>query len=538
MRVEETEAKQATRLMEDYSFHYDRIQNFFEYNPYQLDSWKQRCNWLDRHPLTHRAELVEGLRTYNERIGNTPLALSNVEKLSKQEAVVIIGGQQAGLMTGPMLVIHKAFTILKLAETMSEDLNRDVIPVFWIASEDHDYEEVNHTFVQSSNEIQQVKLSWIPNRKASVGDLQIPNEFFESAVEQYFSRLPDSPYKGELKEQLKAFAHSSDTLSDFFAKMMSWLFGDKGLVLVDSADSFIRKLQKPIMREFLSTDFTSTLKATEGQLLSSGYHSQVHLADNSVHLFLKHEEERKLLVRKGNVLSTKDEVAQYPTEELIGLVTNQPDLFSSNVISRPIMQESLFPVLGFVGGPGEIAYWAQLKSVFHHFDMQMPVVYPRLTFTIIERHIEKYMNKFNVSFQEACYQWDVRKNLWLMEQLNGDVDQQFVDFAEQLKEVYDSFTTQLESREPGLKNLISSNRERILAHVDFLYRKTKESNEDRHYYGLSQWEQIRDALMPLEKPQERVYNIWGYLNQYGMDLLDDLFQQNISLNPNHKLIYI
>jgi bacillithiol biosynthesis cysteine-adding enzyme BshC len=539
MHVEETESIiHVNRLVRDYLFSYDRTDSFFSHEPFAFSSWQKREDWLSHQSINHRLQLTEGLNQYNLRIGNHPNALQNIEKLGSSETRVVIGGQQAGLLTGPIYVIHKAITILKLAETMQQELGRPIVPVFWIASEDHDFAEVNHTYVRSGKDAVPIHLPWEPKKRASIGQLDIPPAAFTSSVEAMFAALADSPFQAELRTKLAAFSNSSQNLSELFAKLMAWLFGDKGLVLVDSADQFIRELEKPIFRQFLTQDFNQELNNTNDQLQQHGYDLQVVLAKNSTQLFLLDDGERQLLLRDGDRYYLKQTGKNFSQSELLDYLEREPTRFSANVVSRPIMQEHLFPVLAFVGGYGEVAYWAQLKWLFSQFSMQMPIVYPRMTFTIIDRNHAKLMEKFKLSYEDLCLHWQARKEEWLCEASKLDLEGHFARFATKLSSEYAHFSEELIRMEPGVTNLAGANLQRIMKHVEFLQQQTARARKVRYQAGLEQWDQLRGALYPLDKPQERVYNIFGYLNQYGMDFLDEIFKQPLKLNAAHKLVYI
>lgn len=539
MRVEEKDLRGGSRLMDDYLYQYNRLQPFFQYHPFLTSSWQERIKWLSEHPMPHRTLLAEGLRNYNQRIQNHPAALEHIDLLLDEETYVVIGGQQAGILTGPLYVIHKAITIIQLAQRMGAETGKKIIPVFWIASEDHDWDEVNHAYLVGWDEqLKKMVLSPKPDKKLSVDQIEMESHAFYQFTREFFSWLPDSPYQHDLKAKLLEIADRSNKLNDFFAGVMAWLFGEHGLVLVDSADPFIRNLERPIFSQLVNQDYSRLLLDSQQALLAAGYHSQLDITADQAHFFIQENDERLLMTRTGENFSSKDGKVGYRADQLQSLLATDPTRFSANVVSRPIMQESIFPVVAFVGGPGEIAYWALLKPLFHEFGLQMPIVYPRFTFTLVERKIEKHMEAFGLSYEDVLSRWSEKREDWLRNMYLPYVGEDVAEVKAQLSKIYLPFAEKLSKAEPSIGKLGEKNLQRILNHIDFLWDKTNRAVEHRHAATARQWDQILYALYPMEKPQERVYNVFGYLNQYGTQWIGELIDYPFSFDASHKLIYI
>jgi bacillithiol synthase len=539
MQVIETNPLPSSQFFKDYLFDFSKVEKYFSYHPNDKDAWKRRLSWLSRHPKVNRGKLVKALTVYNERINNHEAVLNGIQKLQDKDTYVVIGGQQAGILTGPMLVIHKAITIIKLAEEMKKSTGHEMIPVFWIASEDHDFAEVNHAYVSDpEGDLVKVKLSEKGKPKASVGEIFLEQSELNGFMEEFFSYLPDSQHQLEIRSELQKMVDKSNTLSDLFARIMSWLFGKHGLVLVDSSDPMIRELEIPVFNQLIDHNLEGALLTREQELIADGYNPQLDNLQGNGNFFLHLSGERHLMMREQHLFISKNGVHRFTADELKQMLQENPCLFSANVVSRPIMQESLFPVAAFVGGPGEIAYWAQLKPVFESFSLQMPIAFPRMTFTLVERNIASYMDHFHLTYDQACYEWEIKRQEWIMSQGAGEISEDFVSFKTQFLDLYKPFLNKVCATEPGAKKLGEANLQRMAALVDFFEKKTMKEMEKRHHAGLDQWLKIKQSLYPIEKPQERVYNIFGYLNGYGTDLIDNLLNQSLSLSANHKLIYI
>ncbi|WP_167577581.1 bacillithiol biosynthesis cysteine-adding enzyme BshC [Ammoniphilus sp. YIM 78166] len=541
MLLEQTKTLNGNRLVQDYVSAFSNVQDFFESHPDQLESWMNRRKWLLEHPLPHRAELVEGLRHYNRSLQNHDAAMKNIEELANDNTFVVVGGQQAGILTGPLYVIYKAITLIKLTKSLEEKTGERVVPVFWIASEDHDYDEVNHIYVQTwDDQVEKIQLSFEPAGKYSISHLPVNETSVEEFIQTFFSRLPDSLHLHALNEKVLEISRSTTTLNEFFARLLVWMFGEYGLILVDSAAPFLRSLEQPVFASFIQNDFSQELLHNQRQLIDKGYPLQVDIKQEHAHFFVYEEGKRQLIYRRDGRFQTKDGEREFTAQELLQLLEKDPCSFSANVVSRPLMQEYVFPVLAFVGGPGEIAYWAQLKPVFDRLGMKMPIVLPRLSFTIMERDVHKYMQSFHLSCENVYTNWAERRKAWMAEQSSLAWEPRFSQVKQELGDIYLSFIQELSNAEPGVRNVSESNWNRILMQVEYLEKKTAQAIEARHHAGLKQWEHIRVSLFPLEKPQERVYNIFGYLNKYGEHFIKKLLEQTFDpLAPSkHFNVYI
>lgn len=234
--------------------HFERVEPFFDYNPRDPQAWEERARWLDHHQgmRADRARLAEALLHFNEEIQNAPQAIEAIHRLRSQETLAVVGGQQAGLFGGPLLVLYKAATLIQLARSASATLNRPVVPVFWIAGEDHDFEEVNHIhYMTGENKVLRLKIDHPTGLKTSVSSTILPGEVFKDAVSQLDNALADSEFKQDLMRRLREHAEQTNTLVGSFARLLSDLFGSYGLVLMDSDHPDLRKVEAPMFKALI-----------------------------------------------------------------------------------------------------------------------------------------------------------------------------------------------------------------------------------------------------------------------------------------------
>lgn len=539
MRIEEMDLSRLNRLAEDYHHAFDKVSSFFESSPFATASYNDRIEDLQNRVFP-RQDLIQALLSYNQSVGNHAEALENIKKLENEDSFVIIGGQQAGLATGPMMTIHKIITILTLARQESQRRNAPVVPVFWIAGEDHDFEEVNHLFVESDTQLEKLQLAYEPDRRQSVSHTEIPDGELQRVIEAFFEKQIETEFTAQWKASLLEAAEKAGTLVDFFADCVVRLFGSYGLVLVDSASEEMRALEKPVFRHWIrhNNEGLRSLKEQSERLQENGYPLQVELNESSAQFFIYHNGERRLVERQGDQFTLKHTDETYTVETLLDMLEKEPERFSANVVTRPLMQEWIFPTLAFVGGPGEIAYWAQYRRMFEVMGMKMPIVFPRMSITYVEGTIQKYLHKYGFSLNDVYTNFDRAKDEWLREQDELNLESMFEDVKEHMMSLYGPVIETMETLNPGMKDLGEKNLNKILEQVHFLEKRAVQAYEKQHASALRQMKRIKSAVYPDDKPQERVYTIYRFLNKYGPSLLDQLLEHDWNLNGNHKIVYL
>lgn len=544
MRLDAVEWKKTQPLAEDYVKNLPSVSERFDFLPWDKTEWKRRADWLDafeadRSSRADRTGLLDALLRFNEKIGNAPEAMEALKRLADPSALAVVGGQQAGLFTGPLMVIYKAVTLIAAAKEAQKLLNRPVVPVFWIAGEDHDFDEVNHWYTLSAQlEIDKWKLPHPTGLRTSVS--RLPVQEWGEALEHMDTVLPQSEFKPELMDKLRRFAEGSSTLTDYFARVMAWLFGRHGLILMDSDDPGLRALEAPMFERLIADCGPLNRSFLEGKAAVEqlGYKPQAEVSGNGVNLFLFDEnEERRLLHQEGGLISDKRGTLTYKQEELAELARTNPNRFSNNVLTRPLMQEFLFPVLGTVLGPGEIGYWGLLREAFHRAGFRMPLVFPRLEFTLLEGTVQKQMEKYGLSFADVLEHFEEKKNAWLRQQDQLGLDDTFAATKRKFAELYEPVLQSVGTINPGIRKLGETNLNKILEQIDFLHARAAEAHESQFASALRHWERIRLSLAPFLKPQERVYNVFAYFNKYGTDWLDELVEQPLEPDGKHRLIY-
>ncbi|MBM4764031.1 bacillithiol biosynthesis cysteine-adding enzyme BshC [Bacillus sp. B15-48] len=520
----------------------EEIQSFFHYN-YQKDTdYTARLEELKKRTF-YRQELSEHIRTYMSRFPSSEQVRKNIERLKLDNSVAVIGGQQAGLLTGPLYSVHKVISIIKLAEQKEQELGIPVIPVFWIAGEDHDYQEVNHVYVLKNNKPEK----WIypdgNHEKSMVTDIEINKEACLSWIEDIIGTFGETCHTNDLREFAKSCLASAQSFVDFFATIIMEMFKDHGLLIVDSGNQELRQLEKDFFMLQIRhhKEITKCVLDQQKEIQKVDFNLAIDLREDGANLFyndIKNKE--RILLRfedQTNLFTEKNGEISFSLEELMTIATEYPERLSNNVVTRPLMQEWLFPTLAFIGGPGEIAYWAELKLVFEYFDLKMPPLVPRLNITILDRSIETDLYKLNLDLQDVLETGTSKYELKFIDSLKDrDLEELFVEMRNQLVEQYKFVRAKTEKVDKGLLPLLTKNEDILINQIEFMERKIYESVCRKHDDILLKFTRIENALRPSGSPQERVWNPFYYMNVYGLDFFTELVKLPLSFDGKHKVI--
>jgi len=521
------------------------IHSLYHFHPHDEGSVERRIRFVDeRWEGADRKRLVEVLARFHEPELLSPVVERNLERLREPGSLVVIGGQQAGLLTGPLYTIHKAVTVIQLAKWAEAKWNRPVVPVFWIAGEDHDWDEVDHIWVFDKNRAP-VKYRFSGKQepaKKPVSEITLDAGRFQEWVHELAHFLPDSAYKKEWFRFLQEAADSPMPWTRFFARIMHRLFAECGLIFIDSHDPRLRELEVPFFRTLIRKDreITAAISEAEQELQKLGFHPPAELKPNQSILFFQPEGERQLLYRQGEQWITRDGRAA-GTEELLGWVEQTPNRFSNNVFSRPLMQEYLFPTLFFVGGPGEVGYWSLLKRAFETVGMAMPMVVPRWQATIRDRTSQKRMAEWGIRLEADWPHLEAKRDAWLKQQEPLDVERLFQGLRDKWCEEHEALVSFLDSeigrniREMGMKN-----KRKIIEQIDYYERFIKRTLEEKHRVALRHWDEMIHTVKPQGKPQERVWNLIAVWNAFGIDWIKEWLQREVPENgfsgPHFQII--
>jgi bacillithiol synthase len=512
-------------------FHYD-IQS-------QLIYEKRKNELLSRE--FPREKLVQYLEGFNERHGLGRKTINNITKLLDPSSVVVIGGQQAGLLTGPLYTIHKIITILNLAKEQEEKLNVPVIPVFWIAGEDHDFQEINHLFIKDQQSIKKKNIDQKQLDKSPVSTLEIDKVQCEKWIDKVFETYGETAYTRDLLSRLNHQLTQSTTFVDFFAAIISELFGDTGIVLLDSASNELREIESEFFVSMVekNEEMYEAVLSQQELLKKSGYDLSIEMPVSSANLFYHDQNERLLLEfdKENQLFRNKNNHIEMTKDELLTIARDHPTLLSNNVVTRPLMQELLFPSLAFISGPGEVAYWAELKKLFELWGMKLPPIIPRITMTILERSIETDLVDRNITIDQALKgELATEKERWFLNQTDRDIAEIVDEAKQQVEQIHKRVRDAALDVDMSLEQLLGKNSQFIQSQFDFVTKAVHKKLLLKHRVELSKYERVEASIYPNKSPQERVWNIYYYLNKYGLDFVNMLLEAPLEVDGKHKII--
>jgi len=531
-----TEIPHATRLFTDLVYHYDRVRAWYPHAPLDPASYHAAAKTLD-YPAATRAEVSTVLEEQARRFGAVPAVLANIERL-RQGAYAVVTGQQVGLFGGPVFSFYKALTAIKIAASLTAN-GLDTVPVFWLATEDHDLEEVNHAWMLSADgRADMVKSAAKPEAEhAPVGDIVFDEEI-SGLVESTIATLPAGEASDETAALLRECYRPGRTFGGSFGRMMARLFGRFGVILMDPRDPRLRQLASPVFRKAIegASDFYHALDARNRELGSHGYHAQVYVSEETSLLFVRQEGHRTPLRRKdGNFLLQGQPVTR---DSLLGALDSHPENFSPNVLLRPVVQDSLLPTLGYVGGPAELAYFAQAGAVYEGILGRMPVVTPRASFTLVDTRSTKLLNRYELSlptiFREDTAVRERMARRFLPPQLTATLAASSTEL--------DAMLARVRGELSALDSTLDDAAARAGRKMSYQLRRL---GEKAGRAVLRRNEQIdRDAtyllnhLHPRHSLQERVFTGVSFLAIYGTSLLDTIYEKVQTTTADHHPLFL
>ena len=529
-----------TKLFSDFLYDFGKVERFYV-GDFRKDKNYLRVFKSIKERKYQREKLSSILGQQSRRFGSAEEGFKNIELLKEPDSLVIFTGQQVGLFGGPLFTIYKAISILKLAQELSFRFSRSFIPVFWLDSEDHDFEEVRSTsIIDKENQLEEIRYSPAKTPSGEPMYKVVLEEEINSCVEKLKSSLHPTEFKDEVVHALEDRYSKGQTLPNSFAKWMVRLLGKYGLVIADPGDKELKKLAIDFFLKEIENPGRSMglVRETGKTLESSGYHQQVVKSEEMVNLFLEVKEKRSTLKWSGEAIQIDGVNRKLSQNELRQIIEEEPERLSPNVLLLPLMRSYLFPTAAYIGGPGEISYYAQLKSVFDFFDIPMPVVYPRASVTLIEDKIKQLLQKYSLEFIDLFQDPEILINSILKEKFPDPLENTLEKKRNEILKILDSLEQELISSEPTLKQNLETTRGKIDYELKRLGEKLFQAYRQKDQTLKEQVYKAKKNLFPDNKLQERVLNLVPYLIKYGFEFVDFLYNKVEIEKVDHQLLKI
>lgn len=480
---------------------------FYDHLSYDEESIKRV---LDRPVHKHTGKLASIIQEDMEPYGLSDAQRDNIERLRNGHRV-IIGGQQAGLFMSPSYIMHKIITLLVLAKEIKADHDYEAVPVFWIAGEDHDFEEVNHTYVYDKRHRRRRKISYKPNLTVpmSLGFYRYDPAEMEKTLLTIIEACGDSGLLHHKKNQIIEMIHQHEYWTELFHALIHDVFKDEGLLIFNAHDENVRAFEVPMFEHMINHHEKIDQSFRNGQRKFNetlGLSPMIE-TDTNTHLFTGSEVSRTLLVSEGGRFET--DKGQVDKETLIERLGNTPETFSNNVVTRPLMQEMLFNTLIFAGGGAEVKYWGELHEVFETMDVPMPIILKRMEIIHEDMRLGKLLDKYELKISKELHA-DVEKK---KEKLLADAtDHAFLDEVDSIGSRLEEDYAEL-SGAAGRKHyqhLIEANVKVHQKQLAYLKRRYQLEVKKTLRSKLNDLEEVAEIIMPGGTLQERIYHPWMF----------------------------
>jgi bacillithiol synthase len=522
-----SEIPHTSQLFSDFQYHFDRVARFYAHDPHDGRSYAAAAKQL-AYPDHRRAALVAALRPSNGEE-------ASLDRLAHPGTVAVVTGQQVGLFSGPAYTIYKALTAVRLAARLSEQ-GIPAVPMFWLATEDHDVAEVNHTFVFGPDH-RPVQLNVNANggSERPVGGISIA----APPVDRLRDVLAGFPYGEEVAELVRAAYPGGATFGAAFRTLLQRLLAGRGLLFVDPLDESVRRLAAPLLEQALRQDEGLHGKLLERgeQLEAAGYHAQVHVEAKTSLVFLLDGERRVALRRQNGEYASKGKSGdrKYSAAELIGCAEH----LSPNALLRPVVQDYVLPTVAYVGGPAELAYMAQSEVLYRELLGRMPVMVSRGGFTLLDARTAKLMDRYGLMIPAFFHGDDAVRDRVARKLVPPALTEEFSEVRRTVSQSVERLRDDLSGFDATLAAAAGKSSAKILYQLSKIEHKTARETLKRNERGAADASYMSGLIFPDKHLQERYYSILPFLAKHGVAELMDTLYAHLKLEcPDHQVLVV
>lgn len=439
-----------------------------------------------------RERLVIALKKRYATVEKSAKVEKNLDILSFDTTFTITTGHQLSIFSGPIYLIYKIMHVIRQAEELKlEYPEYNFVPVYWMASEDHDFEEIQ------SVEIFNRMLTWETDQKGAVGRFETHGMGkLKAEIASFFENHPDC----EVEKMLEAY--KGESLGEATFNLIHFLFDKYGLIIIDADESELKREFIPVFEKEIKEQFSfKAVHKTNESIVSEGLKVQVNAREINLFYLGEQSRERILHLDEGFFIEGKGKLS---LEQLMFELHEYPERFSPNVILRPVFQEYILPNLCYVGGVGEISYWLQLKGVFDAIELPYPLIQPRTSILWIDSVMSKKISKAGITLEDLFLDETQVKNQYLKEFASDDVD--FSSLNNKVEELKTMLLERIVSIDTGLDKYAQAEIVRLEKQFDGIKDKLVKTIKQRHETGMKTIEQVFDRLFPNGGMQERTLN--------------------------------
>ncbi len=530
VRIPHTSLPGATPLFTSLLYNFEQVKQFYPHQP-SLDSVQPTLAAID-YPDERRATVVEALRNQNHSAGE--VTKQNLDLLAQPGTVVVATGQQVGLFGGPIFSVFKALTAAKHAATL-RDRGIQAVAVFWLATEDHDLAEVDHSWVFDANGKPRLAEAMAQSAdSAPVGSATLPAGVTDALREA----CAGTPHGDEVVRRVEEYYREGRTLGQAFRGLFEDLLSAYGLIFLDPMDPQLRSVAGELIREAVDKgdDLLAAVTERGTQLEAAGYHQQVAVGPGTSFLFRFSDGRRSAIRRSGDRYLANGTALS--SAELIEAIRREPMGFSPNALLRPVLQDYLLPTAVFIGGPAELAYLAQSAVIYKLLLGRMPVVLPRACFTLLDSRTQKLLERYGLDVP-GCFapREELRQNianLLTPPEVQKAFDNEGAVIHEALGHIHDS----LADFDPTLGEAFANSQRKINYQLAKIRAKAARESLRRNDRSTGDADRLANLIYPEKTLQERLYCALPFLAQHGDQLIPTLYDA-IDLDcPDHQILVV
>jgi bacillithiol biosynthesis cysteine-adding enzyme BshC len=494
---------------------------FFAGHPADPAAFQRRADEVaDRLRRERRTAVAAAIRPLGEA------AAGRLAAVLEGEGVFVTTGQQAGLFGGPLYTVHKIVSAIALARALGPILGRPALALFWVAADDHDWDEVSRTDVlDSANRPVRLELTRADAAPVSMAERRL-DASVKGVVEALLALLPDTEFRPWIEEAVRQSYRPGASVASAFADLIAAVFADQELALVDPAHEAFKRAAAPVLRIELerTVEHGMLLARTTAALEAGGWHAQVPIAEGAANVFLHDALGRDRLVREGTHWTLRRTRRRLADGEVLALLEREPARFSPNVLLRPVVESAVLPTVAYVGGPAEISYFAQVGCLFRAHGVAPPLAVPRRSVTFVEGKVRKVLDKFGLEPADFDQPFHALAARVLADDMPPAVSASVDALRASITAGYARLADAAVGIDPTLVGWIEGQRNTALIAVDAAARKIASHHRRRHEIEMEQLRKAAANLRPDGAPQERALNALPFLARYGPDLLRDLVE--------------
>lgn len=506
--------------------------------PPNLDGFKKAIEFRSKIKVD-RSKLVQILSEQNRNADE--YSKKNIQSLSNENTFTITTGHQICLFTGPLYFIYKIAHAIRLSEELKQKFtDKNFVPVYWMATEDHDFEEVSSANVFGKN------LKWQQEKKGAVGRIQLtplssghlPSTKGEDAnalsnvLTELKNILGESVTAKSIYDIIER-AYKLENLSEATRYLVSHLFAETGLVIIDADNAELKKLFIPIMQKELKEYFVNeTVSQTNQYLENKDYKIQVN--PREINLFYLRDNFRERIVKENGIFQTVNGEYKWKEEAIFSELNQHPENFSPNVLMRPLYQETILPNLAYIGGGGEISYWLQMKTMFEKANTFFPILMVRNSFLISDANTNDKVSKLGFEIMDFFQSEEELVKDFI--QRNASAEIQLKEESETLKNLYSQLVEKVKQVDASLEGSVNAELQKSLKSIEIIEAKIRKSEKQKHEQSLNQIKNIKGKYFPEGSFQERYDNLLSFYLKTSEGLVQDIIQNVSPFESNLSLI--